>query len=183
MYFPKTGLLIIEVPKCGSRTLVKACKKEYGENFFAGHISIVETKRRIAKATKFRHNLNWTIDRAVRIIREPHERFVSAINYSYASKKLDLDKSINMMLGGMPKTLTSTQVIWVDDKTVPLKTFRIDEMDKALEHLGCKSVDMWENKSEPVFTIQDIKSHDKYDLICEKYKEDFKLWEEYEPTA
>ena len=176
MFFPNQGLLILEVPKCGSRTLVLACKKEFGENHFAGHHSIREVTKRIDREVKKRRNLRWSVDKVVRIIREPHERFVSAINYSYKSKRQSLDSSIDMMLSGKPRALTSTQAYWVDVKDVPLYTFKIGEMDKALEFLGCHLTDLHENKSEPVYTVDEIKSHPKYDLILERYKPDFEMW-------
>ena len=179
MFFPKQRLLILEVPKCGSRTLVKACKKEFGHNEFAGHLSIVDVERKINDKKKFNHTLDWEIESVVRIVRDPLDRVVSALNYACKGGSFNLDYLIDQMLKSNPKALNSTQVHWCDSDKYPVHTFKIENMVEALEFLGCQKVDYWENKSTPIINKRDVVHHPRYKEILRRYEPDFELWKQY----
>ena len=178
MFFPKQRLLILEVPKCGSRTLVKAGKKQFGHNEFAGHLSIVDVERKINDKKKFNHTLDWEIERVVRIVRDPLDRVVSALNYA-CKDTFSLDYLIDQMLLGNPRALNSTQVHWCDSDKYPVHTFKMEDIEDALKWMGCEKVDYWENKSKPVINKRDVVHHNRYKEILERYEPDFELWNLY----
>ena len=187
MYFPKSRTVILEVPKCGSRTLVFAGKKVWGENYFAGHLALKKILARIDQENRLRP-INWQVDRAIRIFREPIDRFVSGLNYEAQTKnvkddfrKHTLDYLIDRQFDGKSNTIYNPQHNWCPEKDqpVPVITFPIHRMKDALEEIGYTDTVVWENRSKQIFTRQDVENHPRYDEICKKYEHDFELWEKY----
>ena len=178
MLFRHNGILILEVPKCGSRTLVKAAKKTWGNNELAGHLSIVSVEQKIAAKRKS-HRVDWEIREVLRIVREPKDRLLSAFNYGAQGKKFSLDTMYKQFLSRNPKALTSTQSFWSDTDRYPITTFTLDEIDKAIDYIGYEGPPLHENPSEKVFTWEEIESHPKYEELLRIYEPDFELWSNY----
>ena len=180
MYFPKSRTIILEVPKCGSRTLVKVGKELWGENYLAGHLALKKILSRIQEENRLRP-INWQVDRAIRIFRDPIDRFVSGLNYEAQDKGYTLDYLVNHQFDGKSGTIYAPQHSWCPEENlpVPVVTFPIHRLQEALKEMGYHNGFPWENKSKQVFTRQDVENHPRYDEICKKYEYDFELWEKY----
>ena len=168
---------MLEVPKCGSRTLVKVGKSLYGENYLAGHLSLRKILSRIDQENRARP-VNWEVTRVIRIFRHPIDRFVSGLNYECQNKRFSIDYLIDRALDGKSETIYAPQNTWCQEGHPLVETYPIHRMSYLFKDLGYSGL-LWENKSQKQFSIEDVKSHKRYDDIQLKYEHDLLLWEKY----
>ena len=178
MYFPSAKLVILEVPKCGSRTLVRAGKQAYGENYFAGHLTL---RKILTRITDYSHErrLNWEVDKVIRIVREPLDRFVSGLNYEAQNKPFSLDYLIDRQFDGKSNTIYNLQGTWCPEDHELVTTYPIHRMSDALADMGYEGGAPWENRSRSIFCKKDVMKHKRYKEILQKYEPDFELWDKY----
>lgn len=187
MYNVKNQMIVLEIPKNGSRTLVAAASLAYGKQYLRvqGH----KTLRQMLDGGLIKHGVNKkrlpTKDvTAVAVIRNPAERLFSQVNHvlQHAQGKTVDD--------AMRACWEQSHVVWapqadfvelpcMGDWNVDLRLFPMEHIEDACRFI-CGGKDIVAKKNvggQYHHLIDPIMAHPLFDAIMnERYHEDRKLW-------
>lgn len=182
MFIPQTNTLFVEVPKNGSRTLVNAAKKEFGNVLVPGHKPLSYVLDWLDRKNHKIRNI-----KVCAIYREPFSRFLSGLNYCAGRhSNYTIDKAITELQkpDGKRDTVYNSQSFYLDvDKVAEhyegfcpeVRLFKMSEIDLATFFVGYTGEPLYFNKSSTHFTLSDIKNLET--LIQKVYSEDYELTE------
>lgn len=180
MFVPKENSLFVEIPKNGSRTVVNAAKKEFGNVLVPGHKSLC-------------YVLDW-LDRkghkvkdvkVVAIYRDPFSRFLSGLNYCRGkNQRYTIDNAVVELQkpDGKRDTVYNSQSFYLDYAKVEerfsgwkpeVRLLGMEEIDLACFLMGYTGEPLYFNKSSTHFTKSDIET--LRPLIEKTYSDDYKL--------
>lgn len=173
MILPDRKLIVLEIPKTGSRSVVWALKRNNKNIFYGGHAKLSKLLQRIEE----NKDNPWEY-KAIGVVREPLERLVSGLNYeSTKGSKFVLQQRLQRILDGKQDPVYSRQSDFVDVPDFPVDLYPLYQIDKVLSIVGYDSP-VHENKSVKRFTQQDIIDCPLYEDLMNYYQPDFDLYEQ-----
>jgi hypothetical protein len=107
-------------------------------------------------------------------IREPIDRFVSALNFNWGDSEKSLDTALEKTFIGFATLTFIPQVFWLDCNQAQQKLF-LSHGD-LLRYIGFSGELPHLNQSIKRWTRGDITSHRLFPLIEEKYRLDIQLY-------
>jgi len=186
MYVEALNVGVVCIPKNGTHTLEHAINTTYPEQpqgLFAGHARASRLKQLVTsqygeeRASKMR---------IMATVRNPSQRFVSGLNHRWAgTPDIDLDEAIDRSFKAAEDFVFMSQISWLDCHRQRLALFTMDNIGTALKRLGYKGGKPPHlNKSQPRWDFEEVIEHKLFDLVREKYSEDYDIfhtvrqWEE-----
>jgi hypothetical protein len=175
MYLPQRHLIVLETPKCGSRTLVQAAKNQYGSVLCPGHKSLSYTLDWLDRKNKaVKVNISG-------VYRDPVERFLSSLNYTAnRDPKCGIDHAVMELQKEDHRrdTVYRSQSYYWDFKNITYKyetPFIVDisRVEELLKHMGYEGPELFCNRSNKLYGYQDIKN--LVSLIEKTYSRDYDL--------
>lgn len=160
MYIPDRDVFVLAIPKTGTNTVNFALSEMVGRRVLPGHLTASQVVRHMGRRPEF-----WAL------IRDPWDRFTSAMNFVYGDTGICLDDAMN----GAERHGTivfKTQACFVDAKT---RLWRFEDMGRMLEALGWSGDLPHKNKSVKRWARAEIAAHPKADAIMCRYEKDFEL--------
>lgn len=167
MFFSNVGRVVVEIPKNGTHTFLKAAQRlnPSGRPSLQGHKSISEL------------NMSAAVE-YVAVIREPRSRFVSAINYAFGgSTTWNLEDALTQAHMRPSYEPFLTQVSFLD-APVSLKLFPFERIDLALKYVGYDGPIPHENRSRKRWTEEEVLNHPLYETLAKRYDADQALYED-----
>lgn len=165
MYLPEINTVVLEIPKCGSRTLWYSLKRMYTTSD-EGH--------------KLSEDIVRPNSRVVGIIRDPVDRFVSSVNYRYkdSRKEIDVAADIDYMLRERPYKVFWPQHWFTENcpEDCELDLYPFHMLYEALQSLGYNDEFIHKNKGDYRISREKILKEKRIDDIWDYYKKDFELW-------
>jgi hypothetical protein len=159
MYIPDLNLFLVNVPKCGTNTLDMAVRSLYGE-CLPGHVPVTVARQILG------HDFTaWAL------IRDPWERFASAMNFIYGDTDTHLDDAMNGALRHQTIVMKS-QAYFVDEAT---RLFPFEALPEVLRLVGYFEEIPHENRSFKRWTTKEIRAHARAGEVAERYADDFAL--------
>lgn len=148
MFIPETRALVLQIPKCASNTLTAGIERRYGKCKLPGHMRLSEMVRQ-ARLRGFRAG------EAVAVIRDPLDRFLSALNHVYGDSAIELDDALNGALRNT-RTITFKPQSWFVDCDWPIRLFAFEDIGGALAHIGYEGEPLHRNRSVKRWTLADL---------------------------
>lgn len=167
-YIAKTNTIVLEIPKCGSRSLYTAA----GSEALKGHKSLHQILR------YKKHQPNPTV---VGIIRNPTDRLASAINHHYVKSwpGMSLDQVMQVIAkNGAHANAMFTPQSWYlgGEEEHTLHLFPFENINGAIEFIGGKPIHR--NKGEYKWGPKEISEHPLFEAIMQGYTEDWQRYNE-----
>ena len=178
MYMLSKNMATINIPKNASKTLEEAVERSYpgdpfGHVFFRGHKRASRVKQLVASKHGKQKAYSMTF---VALIRDPVERYVSALNHRWASTHdISLDQAMDKSFIAAEDFVFSTQAYWLDCDTSQQRLFHFKDIHRVLELIGFHGVASLRNESVKRWTVSDVENHPWFDFVREKYAEDYKI--------
>lgn len=170
-YLPERNLLILEIPKAASRSLVYAATDK-GQRILPaqGHMPIAELFHAAQPAPH---------PTVIGLIRDPAARFVSALNYRFTTTRKhqidDLDVAMQYALnrpGDLVFTPQSAFLSNIPDTPHTLRLFPVERIADALALIGWTDTPPRQNSGTPKWTRAQIEAHPLYPRIMRGYEKD-----------
>lgn len=170
-YSSKLNIILVEIPKSGSRTLHNSLMREDSRLTHCGHLTLGQI---------FQPNIKDN-PKVIAVIRDPLERLVSSVNYSTQSHNpKDPYKILDRILDEKVRTHFQTQSRFLEynnKRTYRLKLFKFEDIDKAVKEFGWDEPAPHHNKSIKKFSMTQLLRYSRLDEFKEYYSKDFKLRE------
>jgi hypothetical protein len=187
MYSTKSKRIILEIPKNGSRTLVKTMHILEGKQWTkcAGHFTLDETLNLIPTQVGVKGYPEKDIE-VIAVIRNPAERLYSQVcHYARNKNGVTLDDAMTVAWG-QSDVVFKPQWKFIERQVIPqweidLRVFPMDRLNDATAYLGMTGKALRINQA-PVqrpFTMDQLISHEAYDELMDSinhYGPDIKLW-------
>lgn len=157
MYLQEIGLFIVEIPKCGTNTL-KALESIYTTSL-PGHIPVSVAKKTLG------HDFD-----SLALIRDPWERFTSALNYVYGDE-IALEDAMNGALRHDTIVL-KPQISFIDETT---RLFPFEALPEVVRALGYEGKTPHENASRKRWSVRDIQAQARASEVGARYYADFAI--------
>jgi len=177
MYIRKINTAIVCPTKTGTHTFEKIITENYLEDDQTLFIKQFThpTASRIKKIVHSKYGKSISNKcKFVAHIREPIDRYVSALNHRFGEDNISLDKAIDKSFITIADIVFIPQIYWLDCMYLKQELF-LSQIN-LLRHIGFKGEVPHLNKSVPKFSIGQIKNHKYYPLIKEKYKLYYRLY-------
>lgn len=156
MYIPAIGLFIVDIPKNGSSTIRKAVTAAHDQTTFHGHIPVSIARQELGDVDA------WAL------IRDPVERFTSAINFVYGKGDIHFDDAMNGALRHSTVVL-KPQADFIDAETL---LFPFEQMEAMLRLIGVQGPLPHENQSQKRWSVSDVLSHSRGWEVLDRYAQD-----------
>ena len=169
MYLPQLDLIVMEVPKTGTRTLVKAAKLAdrtiecYGHRQHSYIIDWIDKRYRKVPQT-----------RTIAVYRDPVERFLSGLNFlNKKTTAYDPDMAMANIRGHYSKieTVFKPQSYYLDTSFV-VDLYGMTQHQEIIKMIGVEE-HIHENKSKPLYSMDDLKPY--IPDIQDFYEQDYQL--------
>ena len=167
-YIQKTNTIVLEIPKCGSRSL-----------FIASNTDSLKGHKTLKEVLAYKkHRPNPTV---IAVIRNPADRFASAINHHYAKSwpgmSLDQVMAVIVKNGTAFNAMFTPQADYLEGGTEPYKLtlYPFERIEEALAEIGEGT---HQNAGTYKWTVEEISAHHLFDQCMDQFREDWK-WYEY----
>ena len=184
MLVPDLNMVLLNIPKCGSST-VRRCLENHIQKHkmiaqnanFLDHLSLSEMALKL-------ETLGFNIQklRIIGIVRNPLDRYLSALNYAFGDKySCSLAECVDMTLTKDSGDKYSfrmyfrTMSSFLNSSVKNLKLFRFEDISAAVKSFGHTGSVPHLNKSRKRFNIAELKPYIKD--IQSFYCNDFNLYE------
>ena len=173
---------VAEIPKSGSRSLVKAATIKYGKHNLSDMGHGLTADNLAWQAALLAFGTSATPVTPMAVVREPVSRLVSILNHirnnCLAGQRTELADA--EYITGQCHIITHPQVQWVglpEDRDCTL--FPMDKISSALLHITDGAIDFVHvNKMlNKVWTMDTIETHSYYRDMLDVYTADFELYE------
>jgi len=174
MFIPEKNIYLLEIPKCGSRILVKAADLTYKNNTYRGH---KDRNTGLVHLDKLGLINRDTV--VVAVIRNPIDRFLSGLNYlCNRDPRYTLDKALVdlTVTGHRQQMVFRTQSSFLtphDFKGITTRLCHFSQLQEVCRLLGYTGEPLHENKSPKKYTLLDIRHY--IDHLNEHYQDDILL--------
>lgn len=155
MFAPHLGVFVVNVPKCGSQTLDMVIERIGG--CVPGHIPAAAAKAIVGPCE------TWAL------IREPWDRFTSAMNFVYGDKDISLEDAMNGALRHNTAVMLP-QAHFIDSAT---RLFPFEALPVVIRALGYTGEAPHENASVRRWTVADIRAQARSPEVAARYSADF----------
>lgn len=186
MLVPELGLFLLNIPKCGSST-VKRCleyrmlgaKIPNYKNQYIDHLSLSEMAH-----SAYSEGFNINTLRVVGLVRNPLERYLSALNFVFAQERqYTLDQCVNLsfLKTYRGETFYRYDILFrpmfdfLDTEVSYLDLYRFEDMASAVQSFGYFGPIPHIQKSTQRFSLSDIEMY--IEPIKSFYKNDLVLYE------
>lgn len=160
MFIPGKDICVLEIPKTGTNTVRTILEELTGRRFLPGHLTAEQVVRTIGRTPEF-----WAL------IRDPWDRFRSAMNFVYGDTGIALDDAMN----GAARHGTIVFKAQADFVTDATRLWRFEDMPKMLAALGYTGPIPRRNASVRRWDMSEIRAHPMAEAIMERYAPDFEL--------
>lgn len=159
--------VVILPPKNGTHT-VNAVVAEMGLTHFCdGHIEGGRLRKMIARSEYGAKPLEWGIH-----IRNPFDRFVSAVNYVFGYNDKTLGYALEQVIDH-PGRIYRNQLYWVEDAPANIRLF--DSVPALLKWIGWERRAPREGVGDYQWTAAEIKMHNKFEAAFAPFTVDYEL--------
>lgn len=162
--FPTKTIAFIEIPKTGTQSVCTGVTTVLGQRHYKGHKPMSYLKQKVNPEVPLEF---------VATLRNPYERFLSAINYIEDYRSAPIKEHVEKSLTGRGRygQVFTPVSHWLDLPEEPLTLFT--NVGDTLEYLGIPK-GFHENKSSHKYSIRDLGPW--MDFIEEHYEWDINLW-------
>ena len=177
-YYKDLNVVLIEIPKSGSRTLVAAAATAKVNKHLHGHkqASAIISRCSVRPDTTF-----------MAVIRDPVDRLISSTNYQFAAAfergdfvtVQQIYELWRRPLESRAQTIMTTQSSWLEGaEDYQKKLFRFEDIDEAVRFLGYDGSDGYihKNKGPGRLSKETLMSLPMFDEIMAYYADDVALY-------
>lgn len=169
---------MICITKTGTRTFEKAVQDLFpdeDQSFFTKqyeNAAASRVKKVVKRLYGYKVSENCTF---LAHIREPVERYLSALNHRWGETDLSLDQAIEKSFINIADLTFIPQTFWMNCPERQQKLF-LSQGD-LMRFLGHQGEVPHLNKSIKKWSLKELKSHPDFTIIKERYLPDYKLYE------
>lgn len=170
-YSSKFNTIILEIPKCGSRTLYYSLMAHDSNLKYCGHLTFGQVFKEDVKDNP----------KVIAVVRDPMERLVSAVNYSRQnSNPKDPYSLLDYTLDNKARVHFLPQARFLEynnKRKYELKLYRFEDIDKAVRELQWDEPAPKHNVSKKSFSMSQLLKYPRLEEFKEYYKRDYGLRE------
>lgn len=176
MYNPKTNQIILEIPKCGSRSLVQASIEQHGKRYVKhpGHKTLAEV---LALASP---KIGEKDVEVIAVLRCPEQRFVSQVANFMAIKNKKLDAALRAC-AEQSHIIFKSQHEFLDvpeewEAWVNVLMYPMELHDRAQARIAGRPVTHNANKTEAKpYTMEVLRQQEGFDAAFAHFTDDYVL--------
>lgn len=174
MFITKPRLLVLEIPKCGSRSLVDVAQRTYGKKYVKhqGHKTMGELLELVSPQ-------QGEVLAALAVVRHPVERLVSQVSMYAKQKKCGITDALIACIEQSHIVFKPQYEFVGDFDCVNLKLFPIEKQAMAQSYIAGTIVNPIKKnvtRHQDIISETQIKQSTLYEAALAKYAPDFELY-------